>query len=79
MPHMQQEDSDLSPVYKWLKEGKRCSRDESTKYNPATRKLWLNGDNLWLENEVIYQLWLSSEGFLEKLQLLVPYILREKS
>ena len=78
MSHMQQEDSDLSPVYKWLKEGQRCSRDESTRYSPATRKLWLNWDNLCLENEVMYQRWLSSEGFPEKLQLLVPYILREE-
>ena len=77
MSMMQQDDSDLSPVYKWLKSQERCTRDESSQYSPATRKLWMKGENLCMLNEVMYQRWLASNGHPKRLQLLVPYILRE--
>ena len=78
MSRMQQDDSDLSPVYKWLRSQERCTRDESSQYSPATRKLWMNWENLCMLNGVMYQRWLASSGHPERLQLLVPYILREE-
>ena len=78
MARMQKEDLDLAPVYNWLQMGNKCNRDESSQYSPATRRLWLNWENLFMEDGIIYQRWLSSRGHPETLQLLVPYILREE-
>ena len=46
MARMQKEDLDLAPVYNWLQMRNKCSRDESSQYSPATRRLWLNWENL---------------------------------
>ena len=77
---MQQDDSDLAPILESLEKGLKDDWDTASSFSPATRKLWLNWDNLILQDGVMYQRWLSidKKNLPEQRQLLVPMILREE-
>ena len=75
---LQQEDDDLAPVYEWKHSGIKPDRDAIACHSPATRKLWINLEMIELIDDVLYQKWLSYDGTLRRLQLLVPKSLRSE-
>ena len=52
---MQKYDSDLASILESLEKGLKDDRDTASSFSPATRKLWLNWDNLILQDGVMYQ------------------------
>ena len=77
---LQKADSDLAPILESLEKGLKDDWDTASSFSLATRKLWLNWDNLILQDGVMYQRWLSVDrkNLPEQRQLLVPTILREQ-
>ena len=43
---LQREDADLSPLHDWFDNGTRPNREEAEALSPATRKYWLNWENI---------------------------------
>ena len=78
---MQREDPDLKFIHLWFDENNKPDRDTAASMSPAVRKYWLNYDNLYKVNDVVYQKHYNSAGDLESnftSQLLVPRVLRRE-
>ena len=76
--NFQKEDPDIGPLHEWKKANSVPSRDEAAKFSPATRKYWLNWQNIVIESDVLYQKIIDPFGKTDKLQLLVPRVLRKE-
>ena len=78
---MQREDPDLKFIHLWFDENNKPDRDTAASMSPAVRKYWLNYDNLYKVNDVVYQKHYNSTADLESnftSQLLVPRVLRRE-
>ena len=76
--NFQKEDADIGPLHQWIENKSRPTRDDIAKYSPATRKYLLNWENIEQRNGILYQKILNQENNLEKLQMLVPKVLRKE-
>jgi len=74
----QKEDPDYKHLHQWFDDGKVPDRDFCASLSPATRRYWLNWDNLVRKDGVIYQKWKNNTNNQEHFQLLVPFILRKE-
>ena len=76
---MQENDSDLKHIMKWLKESPiRPNREHVHALSPATRHLWLLWDQLVLVNGVLYKRWVGASDGSDMLLLVVPNVLQKK-
>lgn len=73
----QREDDDLKPVHEWM-DKTLPARDEVVSLSPASRKYWLNFNNLERKNGVLYQKQVQAKPSDEYFQLLVPKVLRKE-
>ncbi|CAG2209381.1 unnamed protein product [Mytilus edulis] len=77
MQGFQKEDQDLKYLHQWKKEGKIPERELCASLSPATRRYWLNWENIELIDGIIYQKWINAKSKLNHLQLIVPQILKK--
>ncbi|XP_063411880.1 protein NYNRIN-like [Mytilus trossulus] len=67
------EDQDLKYLHQWKNTRKRMCASLS----PATRRYWLNWENIELIDGIVYQKWINAKSKLNHLQLIVPQILKK--
>ncbi|CAG2211763.1 unnamed protein product [Mytilus edulis] len=77
MQAFQKEDQDLKYLHQWKKEGKIPERELCASLSPATRRYWLNWENIELIDGIVYQKWINAKSKLNHLQLIVPQILKK--
>ena len=74
---LQLDDPDLAHLHTWLEDGKP-TRDQVTVESPTVRNLWLQLDQLVLDNGVLYRKWHSVKKKTPPcLQLVVPKSLQD--
>ena len=79
LSEMQRADPALLPLHEWFDAGQRPEREEAASFSAATRKYWLNWENITRIGGILYQKWLHRDGIGHtKLQLLVPKVLRQE-
>ncbi|CAG2201674.1 unnamed protein product [Mytilus edulis] len=72
MQAFQKEDQDLKYLHQWKKEGKIPERELCASLSQATRRYWLNWENIELIDGIVYQKWINAKSKLNHLQLIVP-------
>ena len=76
---LQREDADLSPLHDRFDNGTRPSRKEAAALSPATRKYWLNWENISRKKGILYQNWISTNKKIpDVVQVLIPHVLKRE-
>ena len=72
MAKLQEADSSIGVVYKWMKEGEKPSSGEVSALGPEARHYWLQWDSLELSEGLLYRWFRRKDGSDAYRQLLVP-------
>ncbi|CAG2246096.1 unnamed protein product [Mytilus edulis] len=79
MKELQRKDNDVGPLFTWKESKEPTTREQVARFSPATRKYWLNWNNIISMDNVLYQrLVPNNPTDVPKMQLLVPEILRSE-
>ncbi|CAC5383461.1 unnamed protein product [Mytilus coruscus] len=78
MKELQKKDNDIGPLFTWKESKEPTTREQVARFSPATRKYWLNWNNIIMDGVLYQKLLPNNPTDVPKMQLLVPEILRSK-
>ncbi|CAC5414889.1 unnamed protein product [Mytilus coruscus] len=76
MKELQKKDNDIGPLFTWKESKEPTTREQVARFSPATRKYWLNWNNIIMDSVLYQSLIPNNPTDVPKMQLLVPEILR---
>jgi hypothetical protein len=74
---LQENDPDIGPILKWIKQKHRPFGPEVNRSSPATRHYWHNWNLLCIKDGILFRKFIKKDGTGTYLQLLVPRKLRK--